>query len=88
MSRKQYRDIAEVIRAEVGETPLSGHDLSTFDDAVATYNIASGLATVFEIDSPRFDRDRFMAACNIDEVSIRARIQRDAEILRANQLKQ
>ena len=70
MSRKQYRDIAAVIAAEVGETPMSAYDLLTFDSSVAIYNIACGLSSVFEIDNPRFDRERFMEACNIPEANI------------------
>lgn len=70
MSRKQYRDMAEVIRGEVGDVSLTYHSVSNHDDASAIYNIASGLATVFAIDNPRFDRQRFMTACNIDEEDI------------------
>lgn len=67
MSRKQYRDMAAVIQAERN---ISSDD---FDDPaiaigidLATRNIASGLATVFAIDNPRFDRQRFMDACGIE----------------------
>jgi hypothetical protein len=67
MSRKQYHDMAAVIADEVGDIPLTRDSVASFDDASAIYNIASGLATVFAIDNPRFDRQRFMTACNIEE---------------------
>lgn len=81
MSRKQYHDMAEVIRSEVtGDHPLLQDRVLKYADVTAgpsgddassvIYNIASGLATVFAIDNPRFDRQRFMAACNIDEEDI------------------
>lgn len=71
MSRKQYRDMAEVIHGEVGDIPLNYERLMAHDDLTAIYSIASGLATVFKIDNSRFDRQRFMAACNIDEEDIK-----------------
>lgn len=81
MSWKQYRDMAEVIRGEItGDHPLLQDRVLKYDDVTtgpsgddassAIYNIASGLATVFAIDDPRFDRQRFMEACNIDEGDI------------------
>jgi transposase len=67
MSRKQYRDMAAVIQAErnVGHNDGLPTEIIIGID-LATRNIASGLATVFEIDNPRFDRDRFMEACGIE----------------------
>ena len=81
MSRKQYRDIAEVIRGAVtGNHPLLQDRMLKYADVTAgpsgddassvIYNIACGLAAVFVIDNPRFDRQRFMTACNIDEEDI------------------
>lgn len=77
MSRKQYRDMAEVIRFEVtgghelGKDRVLGYEAVNGDDVSSViYAIACGLATVFAIDNPRFDRQRFMAACNIDEEDI------------------
>ena len=81
MSRKQYRDVAEVIRGEItGNHPLLQDRVLKYADVTAgpsgddassvIYNIASGLATIFQIDNPRFDRQRFMTACNIDEGDI------------------
>jgi hypothetical protein len=68
MSRKQYRDMAAVI-AEVRNVSMDGEGLTAEVVAgidLATRNIASGLATVFQIDNSRFDRERFLDACNIE----------------------
>jgi len=59
MSRKQYRDMAAVIK-EVGDYNLDSAE-------AALEAIASGLATVFVIDNPRFDRARFLEACGIEQ---------------------
>jgi len=68
MSRKHYREVAEIIRAEIHlDRPLTKHDRDTFDDADAIYNIASALATMFKCDNSLFNRAQFMAACNIEE---------------------
>lgn len=77
MSRKHYRDMAEVIRREITgghellqDKVLRYYDVNGDDASSVIYNIASGLATVLKIDNPRFDRQRFMEACNIDEEDI------------------
>lgn len=62
MSRKQYRDMAGILRDAYGEhfdTELSPQYVQGW---LVSY-IAAGLATVFEADNPRFDRARFMEAC-------------------------
>jgi hypothetical protein len=67
MSRKHYREVAELIKSQVDEM------YSTFvnDDEIGTgqailFNITSGLATLFKIDNSQFDRQKFMDACGID----------------------
>lgn len=58
MSRKDYVAIAAVIRLYVGLA-----DANTLD---ALRGAARGIADVFAADNPRFDRDRFLAACGMD----------------------
>jgi len=54
MSKREYEAIAEVLRtAGLGEG-ASG--------AGAVRRVAERLATVFEADNPRFDRERFLRA--------------------------
>lgn len=67
MSRKHYEAMAQIIRAERNV----GHDDGMSPDMIAgidlaTRNIAGQLATVFQIDNPNFDRNRFFDACNIE----------------------
>lgn len=62
MSRKQYRDIADVIKdawEEIENYPESDQAGAR----ITVRNITNGLAIVFEIDNPRFDRQRFQLAC-------------------------
>lgn len=62
MSRKQYREVAEIIKGAYSEhfdTELTPHYAQGW---VLAY-VASGLAAMFELDNDNFDRDKFMAAC-------------------------
>lgn len=58
MSRKDYVAIAAVIRLYVGLA-----DANTLD---ALRGVARGMADIFANDNPRFNRDRFYAACGMD----------------------
>lgn len=65
MSRKQYRDMAAVIKdawEEIENYPESDQAGAR----ITVRNIANGLAIVFVIDNPRFDRNRFLEACGIE----------------------
>lgn len=67
MSRKHYREVAEIIKAErnVGhDDGLSVETITGID--LATRNIASRIATMFKIDNSRFDREKFLDACGIE----------------------
>jgi hypothetical protein len=66
MSRKQYRDIAAVISDAVAEEISPEASVLYAQGWIISY-IAAGLAAVFEIDNPRFDRERFMEACGIEK---------------------
>jgi hypothetical protein len=55
MYRKHYRAVAEVIR--------SARELPDREQLAA---VITGLEYVFKVDNPRFDRERFRAACHGD----------------------
>jgi hypothetical protein len=57
MSRKDYEKIAGLLDAlrSSGEC-----DNCTLEE------VARGLAVIFHVDNPRFDRDRFMEACGVE----------------------
>lgn len=58
MSRKDYVKVAEVIAA--------GMTCAKTDDTRQTVHvIATCIGEVFAADNPRFDRERFMAACGV-----------------------
>jgi hypothetical protein len=62
MSRKHYREVAEVINGAYTEhfdTELSPAYVQGW---VLSY-VAAGLAALFNEDNERFDRERFMEAC-------------------------
>lgn len=66
MTRKHYEAVAAVIRDEVD----SVSDLPTVQAVIvriSLLNVADGLADVFAADNPRFDRERFLAACGLGE---------------------
>ena len=56
MTKKDYQAIADVIRAEVTRN-------GPIDSA---RRIAEGLAIILATDNPRFDRNRFLAACGFN----------------------
>lgn len=67
MSRKHYREAAEIIKEVVDATPAHS-DLQGFiatGRMQATRSIARGLAWMFAEDNPRFDRDKFFDACGL-----------------------
>jgi hypothetical protein len=53
MSRKHYRQLAEIIAKAKSES-----------DPVRV--IATGLARIFKADNPRFDYGKFFAACEVE----------------------
>lgn len=66
MSRKHYREAAEVIREQVEQ--VKRDDLGSIPTAVATdalRAVAAGLAVMFKADNSRFDRYKFMDACGL-----------------------
>jgi hypothetical protein len=59
MTRKHFEAVARILREE---RQLQRERPQRTDDQRTTY-IASELAAVFQADNPRFDRQRFIAAC-------------------------
>lgn len=67
MTRKHYRETAEMIRSVVDDTPAHS-DLEGFiatGRMQATRSIARSLASMFAEDNPQFDRDKFLDACGL-----------------------
>jgi hypothetical protein len=58
MTRKHYRQVAEMLKREI-ET--YEHDVKT------VASIADSLATFFQADNPRFDRDKFLQAVGLGQ---------------------
>ena len=56
MSRKHYREVAEIIRVAVNHA-------ETYDGTSTARMIADEMASMFKRDNGLFDRDRFMTAC-------------------------
>ena len=59
LSRKTYEAHAAIIRKRLGEKLPE-----TMSPVAVLKTIAGDLADHFESDNPRFDRERFLAACN------------------------
>lgn len=62
MSRKHYREVAEIIKVaheEHFDTEVSPH----FVQGWLCSEFASALADVFQLDNSNFDRYQFMEAC-------------------------
>jgi len=67
MSRKHYRETAEIVKAVVDDTPAHS-DLEGFiatGRMQAARSIARGLASMFKEDNPCFDREKFLDACGL-----------------------
>jgi hypothetical protein len=67
VSRKDYRAAAEVIRDEVERAERCGNGRVEQLQLEAVARVARGLADLFKRDNARFDRQRFYAACGLDE---------------------
>jgi hypothetical protein len=66
MSRKHYREAAEIIARELKDLHYlnsEGVDVKTARDTVRT--LASDLAGMFGRDNPAFNRAQFMEACGL-----------------------
>ena len=69
MTRKDYELIAEAIKDvglfyHVGQPQLSGPVMRPGD---VLFSVASELARELAAENPRFDRQRFWAACGLDK---------------------
>lgn len=68
-SRKLHTEIAASIRAHV-ETCATASDDYGRGGQHAVAALARMIATDLELDNPRFDRARFLAACGVAELPI------------------
>lgn len=59
MSRKHYEAVARVIRSNKVLNAADPHAAEVIDD------VAKDLAQAFYTDNDRFNRDRFLAACEV-----------------------
>lgn len=58
MTRKHYREVAQILHDEYQFAKEQDNPIAQ----TCVVNIMSQMATVFAIDNPRFDRQRFYAA--------------------------
>lgn len=65
MTRKHYQETADIIRSISQDYSAADSPDPLFPLAMRA--MAGRLASVFELDNPRFDRDKFMEACSITE---------------------
>lgn len=65
LSRKHYEAIAAVVAEQAAEYAGSVEDFSA-GGAWAVEQTAKNLATYFAADNPNFDRQRFLAACQVE----------------------
>lgn len=56
MKGKDYKTITTVLKNTILQD-------NTFENQVKVMWVAEQLATVFEIENPRFNREKFLAAC-------------------------
>ena len=59
MTRRDYERVAGVLSR-------FAHLQTRVEVGAATAAIADALANVYAIDNPRFSRDRFLAACDVE----------------------
>lgn len=62
MSRKHYREVADMFKAE-WENSLTLPKNEGTEVRAALVNLISGMATMFKIDNHLFDRQKFLDAC-------------------------
>jgi hypothetical protein len=60
MTRKHFEAVADAIAAEKYLTTKSGNGAARLDTLLST---TKRIADIFAQSNPRFNRDRFMAAC-------------------------
>jgi hypothetical protein len=67
MNRKHYNEIAKIF----ADLSLGTTDDTTIGRTInwTRERIAKEIADVLQQESSRFDRDRFLAACNLENVS-------------------
>lgn len=61
-TRKHYEAVAEIIK----ERSKHYADMGRYGCANGAGSVGDKLADLFEKDNPRFDRDRFLAACGLN----------------------
>ncbi len=65
-TRKHYKAVAEIIRRN--QTRLRTADVVNCNNGLPCLHpdVVAGLADYFAQDDPRFDREKFLAACEIE----------------------
>lgn len=74
MTRKDYEMIAKAVRLAIDYNRQASQRMSASEEyrlahvdyMVEDGVIATNLATLFQADNPKFDRERFLVACGID----------------------
>lgn len=72
LSRKTYQAVAGIVR-KAREIPapklegISGESAWLNGAEITSDDIAASLAEYFAVDNPRFDRERFLEACGVQQ---------------------
>lgn len=66
MSQKHYREAAEVIRTEVQFARTEQGTVAGAASVDALRSVAVGLANMFKVDNPAFNRRKFMEAAGLE----------------------
>jgi hypothetical protein len=64
MTKKHYTAIANVLKAEYDDAMYRTED---FSEPALIQEVAENLADYFATDNPKFNRERFLGACGIDQ---------------------
>lgn len=67
MTKKHFQEIAEILRNKIVPTSYQTQDAPTVRQLNTAVQIAYDLCPIFKKLNPRFDKQKFLAACGIKE---------------------
>ena len=63
MTKKDYALVAKCVSAMLDKYPVDTHRLQR----IAVYNLVGKLVSEFQLDNPKFNKDKFIKACGLKE---------------------